>query len=153
MGKKKVITKSQEDTVKETEKVEESLKKGIKVSSNIGRIRISEGRVYITSSYNNTIITLTSAQGQVLSSKSAGSVGFKGTKKATSFAASRVAEAIALIIKKLAIEKITVLIKGIGAGRESALRTLVAQGINIITIKDVTPIPHNGGRPRKVRRV
>ena len=85
--------------------------------------------------------------------KSAGSVGFKGAKKATSFAASKVAEAIANICKKLGIEKLEVLIKGIGAGRESAVRTLVAQGLNVVSIKDVTPIPHNGCRQRKTRRV
>ena len=151
MGKKKVIEKSQEEVLKETEKVEEALKKGSKVSTGFGKI--TDGRVYISSSYNNTIITLTNNRGQVLATKSAGAVGFKGTKKATSFAASRVAEAITLIIKKLGIEKITALIKGVGAGRESALRTLVAQGVNVVAIKDITPIPHNGGRPPKVRRV
>jgi len=151
MGKKKVIEKNQEDIIKETEKVEATLKKDAKASSKISRI--SEGRIYISSSYNNTIITLTDARGQVLSSKSAGSVGFKGTKKATSFASSRVAEAISSLCKKLAIEKIEVFIRGIGAGRESSVRTLVNQGLNVISIKDVTPIPHNGCRPRKVRRV
>ena len=112
-----------------------------------------EGKIYVSSSYNNTIITLTNAKGQVLAWKSAGSVGFKGTKKATSFAASRVAEAVANICKKIGIEKIEVLLRGIGAGRESSIRTLVAQGLNIVSIKDVTPVPHNGCRPRKTRRV
>jgi small subunit ribosomal protein S11 len=88
-----------------------------------------------------------------LSSKSAGAVGFKGAKKATSFAASKVAEAIANVCKKLGIEKIEVFIKGIGAGRESAVRTMVNQGLNVTSVKDVTPIPHNGVRPKKVRRV
>ena len=151
MGKKKVIQQNQEDTIKETEKVEATLKKEAKVSLKVGRVL--EGKIYISSSYNNTIVTLTNNRGQVLSSKSAGSVGFKGTKKATSFAASRVSEAIVALSKKLAIEKIEVFIKGIGAGRESAVRTLVNQGLNVVSIKDVTPIPHNGCRPRKVRRV
>ena len=150
MGKKHIIETSQEDLIKEKERVESNLKKEVKVKSND---RISEGRVYVSSSYNNTIITLTNDKGQVLASKSAGSVGFKGTKKATSFAASRVAEQIANVCKKLTIEKIEIFIKGIGAGRESAVRTLVNQGLNVILIKDVTPIPHNGCRPRKVRRV
>src|SRR6185295_12417149 len=116
-------------------------------------MKVAEGRVYVSSSYNNTIITLTNAKGEVLSSKSAGAVGFKGAKKATSFAASRVAEAIVAICKKIGMEKIDVFIKGIGAGRESAVRTLVNQGLNVVSIKDVTPIPHNGVRPKKVRRV
>lgn len=150
MGKKHVTQTNQEEAIKEGDKIEANLKKEVKVKS---ADRVQEGRVYVSSSYNNTIITLTNSKGQVLVSKSAGSVGFKGTKKSTSFAASRVAEAIANVCKKLMIEKIEVYIKGIGAGRESAVRTLVTQGINVVAIKDVTPIPHNGGRPRKVRRV
>ena len=150
MGKKHVIEQNQEDTIKDSEKIEAALKKDVKVKTSD---RILEGRVYISSSYNNTIITLTNNRGQILSSKSAGAVGFKGAKKATSFASSRVAEAIVNICKKLGMEKIDVFIKGIGAGRESAVRTLVSQGLNIVSIKDVTPIPHNGVRPKKVRRI
>lgn len=150
MGKKHIAETSQEDTIKEKEKVDQTFKKEIKVKSTE---RVSEGRVYVSSSYNNTIVTLTNSKGQVLASKSAGAVGFKGAKKATSFAASRVAEAIVNICKKLAVEKIEVFIKGVGAGRESAVRTLVNQGLNVVSIKDVTPIPHNGVRPKKVRRV
>ncbi|KKP93288.1 MAG: 30S ribosomal subunit protein S11 [Parcubacteria group bacterium GW2011_GWA1_36_12] len=151
MGKKHIIETSQEELIKEKEKVDQAVGKEAKVKSTITGVR--EGRVYVSSSYNNTLITLTNQKGQVLAFKSAGSVGFKGTKKATSFAASRVAEAVANICKKLGIEKLEVLIRGIGAGRESAVRTLVAQGLNIVSIKDVTPIPHNGCRPKKVRRV
>lgn len=151
MGKKHIIETNQEELIKEKEKVEETLKKEAKVKSTISGVQ--EGKIYVSSSYNNTIVTLTNSKGQVLAWKSAGSVGFKGTKKATSFAASRVAEAVANICKKLGIDRIEVLIKGIGAGRESTVRTLVTQGINIISVKDVTPIPHNGCRPKKVRRV
>ena len=84
---------------------------------------------------------------------SAGKIGFKGTKKATPFAASRVAEVLAQAAKKLGVEKVTVFVKGIGSGRESAVRSLAARGLNIISIKDTTPIPHNGCRAPKVRRV
>jgi small subunit ribosomal protein S11 len=150
MGKKHIIETSQEDLIKQKEQVDQTLKKEVKVKS---ADRVSEGRVYISSSYNNTIVTLTNAGGQVLSSKSAGAVGFKGAKKATSFAASRVAEAIVNVCKKLMVEKIDVYIKGVGAGRESAVRTLVNQGLNVVSIKDITPIPHNGVRPKKIRRV
>ena len=135
--------------IKEKEKVDSALKKETKVK----QTGILEGKVFVSCSYNNTLMTLTNSRGQVLAWKSAGSVGFKGAKKATSFAASRVSESIANICKKLGVEKIEVLIKGIGAGRESAVRTLVNQGINVVAIKDVTPVPHNGCRPRKVRRV
>lgn len=151
MGKKHIIQADQEELLKEKEKVDDTIKKEAKVKSTTERI--SEGKIYVSSSYNNTLITLTNARGQVLAWKSAGSVGFKGTKKATSFAASRVAEAISNICKKIGIEKISVLIRGVGAGRESAVRTLVAQGLNVVSIKDVTPIPHNGCRPKKIRRV
>lgn len=151
MGKKHVIETNQEEAIKEQEKIDKTASKEVKIKQTVAGVQ--EGKVYVSSSYNNTILTLTNSKGQVLAWKSAGSVGFKGTKKSTSFAASRVAEAIANICKKMGIEKIEVLIRGIGAGRESAVRSLVTQGINVVSIKDVTPIPHNGCRARKVRRV
>jgi len=155
VGKKHIVEKNQEDVIEdvieETKRVEESLKKQSKGLSAVHNVL--EGKIYISSSYNNTIITIADAKGQVLATKSAGSVGFKGTKKATSFAASRVAEAIINICRKLALGKIEIFIKGIGAGRESALRTLVNHNLNILSIKDITPIPHNGCRSKKVRRV
>lgn len=152
MGKKHIIETSQEEAIKEQEKIDKTVNKEVKVKSTVAGTQ--GGKIYISSSYNNTILTLTNSKGQVLAWKSAGSVGFKGTKKSTSFAASRVAETIANICKKMGvIDRIEVLVKGIGAGRESAVRTLIAQGLNVISIKDVTPIPHNGCRPKKVRRV
>ena len=150
MGKKRIVTKTEEELLKEREKVEAKIQKEIKVEI---PQKIKEGRIYILSSYNNTIITLTDPQGNTLCWTSAGNIGFKGTKKATPFAASKVAEAISLAAKKLGIEKVAVLIKGIGSGRESALRSLATRGLEITSIKDVTPIPHNGCRPPKVRRV
>lgn len=150
MGKKHIIETSQEDLIKQSEKVDQILKKDPATKSTS---KVSEGRIYISSSYNNTIVTLTNSRGDVLASKSAGAVGFKGAKKATSFAASRVSEAIINICKKLVVEKVDVFIKGVGAGRESAVRTLVNKGLNVVSIKDITPIPHNGVKPKKVRRV
>jgi len=150
MGKKRIVTKTEEELLKEREKVEAAVKKEIKVEV---PQKIKEGRVYISSSYNNTIITLTDPKGNVLTWTSSGSIGFKGTKKATPFAASKVAEALTQTAKKMGIEKVQVLVKGIGSGRESAIRSLATRGLDIISIKDVTPIPHNGCRPPKVRRV
>ncbi|MDP1538525.1 MAG: 30S ribosomal protein S11 [bacterium] len=135
--------------MKEGEKAEAKVKKEAKGPAK----RIKEGRVYIFSSYNNTIITLTDLGGNVLGWVSAGSIGFKGTKKATPFAASKIAEAITQIAQKIGIEKIEVLVKGIGSGRESAIRSLAARGLEIVSIKDMTPVPHNGCRPPKARRV
>lgn len=149
MGKKRIITQTETELLKEKEKVEAKVRKEVEVSLK----KIKEGRIYIFSSYNNTIITLTDPQGNVLGWTSAGNIGFKGTKKATPFAASKVAEAICQIAKKFGIEKIAVLVKGIGSGRDSAIRSLAARGLDIVSIKDITPIPHNGCRPPKVRRV
>ena len=140
MGKKHVIEANQEELIKESEKVEKAVTKEVQVKKST---IIKEGKIFVSSSYNNTIVTLATSRGDVLAVKSAGSVGFKGAKKATSFAASRVAEAIANICKKLGIERVEVFVKGIGAGRESAVRALAVQGINFISVKDVTPIPHN----------
>jgi len=151
MGKKHIIETNQEELIKEQEKIDKTVGKEIKTKSATG---VQGGKIYISSSYNNTILTLTNSKGQVLAWKSAGSVGFKGTKKSTSFAASRVAEAIANVCKKIGvIDRIDVYVKGIGAGRESAVRALITQGLNITSIKDITPIPHNGCRQKKVRRV
>jgi len=150
MGKKRIIKKTEEELLKETEKVETGMKKEIKVSA---PSKTKDGRIYISSSYNNTLITLTDTQGNVLTWVSAGSIGFKGTKKATPFAASKVAEAICLAAEKLKISNVAVFVRGIGSGRESAIRSLANRGLNIILIKDITSIPHNGCRPPKVRRV
>ena len=159
MGKKHIIETSQEEAIKEQEKIDKKVGKDAPKVSSEPAVKqvvagIQGGKIYISSSYNNTILTLTNSKGQVLAWKSAGSVGFKGTKKSTSFAASRVAETIANTCKKIGIvDKIEVLVKGIGAGRESAVRALITQGLNVVSIKDITPLPHNGCRPKKVRRV
>jgi small subunit ribosomal protein S11 len=150
MGKKHVATQNNEDLLKERDAVEAKAKKEytVKIPS-----RSRQGKVNISSSYNNTIVSLADEGGNVLCWKSAGSIGFKGTKKGTPFAASKVAEAVAEIVKKLGIEKVAIFVKGIGSGRDSAIRSLAARGIDIASIKDITPIPHNGCKPRKVRRV
>jgi len=149
MGKKRIIQQSEEELIKEREKVDA----GVKEVKTGKAARSTEGRVYISSSYNNTIITLTDERGNKLTAASAGSIGFKGAKKATPFAASKVAEGVCLTATKLKIERISVFVKGIGSGRDSAIRSLAGHGLDIISIKDVTPVPHNGCRPCKVRRV
>jgi len=151
MGKKHVIKPTEEASLKEQEKVEQAAKKEVKAAIPIGKAK--EGRVCISSSYNNTIITLTDLQGRVISWASAGSIGFKGAKKATPFAASKVAETLAQTMQKLGMEKLDILVKGVGGGRESAIRSLAAKGFDITSITDATPLPHGGCRPKKVRRV
>jgi len=149
MGKKRIAIQTEDELLKEREKVDTKVKKEIKS----GPQKIKEGRVYIFSSYNNTIITLTNSQGDVLHWMSAGSIGFKGTKKSTPFAASKVAEAMSQAINKLGIEKVAIFVKGVGSGRESAIRSMIARNLEISSITDITPIPHNGCRPPKRRRV
>lgn len=150
MGKKRIVKKTAEETVKGIEKIESLLKRGLKLKpSQIPK----EGNVYIYSSYNNTILNLTDLKGNTIYQVSAGKVGFSGTKEGTPYAGAKVAEVMSNIIKALGIEKINVLVKGIGSGRDMALRTLAAKGVNIVSIKDITPIPHDGCRPKKERRV
>lgn len=149
MGKKRIIKQNEEDLLKEREKVDSKVKRETREPLK----KIKEGRVYINSSYNNTIITLTDPSGNTLSWVSAGNIGFKGTKKATPFAASKVAQAVAQVALKMGIQKIDVLVKGIGSGRESAIRSLISGGLELMSIKDITPVPHNGCRPPKVRRM
>jgi len=147
MGKKRVITKSGEDTGKINEKVS-SIK--AKISS---RKNLEIGRIYIRASYNNTSVSATDLKGGLIAWSSAGSLGFKGPKKATPFAASKVVSALIEKTKKIGLKTIEVYVKGIGGGRETAIRSLANHGLDIILIKDITPMPHNGPRPPKPRRV
>ena len=118
------------------------------------RVTIEKGVVHINSTFNNTIITLTDPEGKVLLWASAGSVGFKGTRKGTPFAAQLVAENIAKrAINIFNMKEVDVLVKGPGPGRETAIRALQTAGLNVVSIKDITPIPHDGCRPPKRRRV
>ncbi|MCD6232371.1 30S ribosomal protein S11 [Candidatus Aerophobetes bacterium] len=118
------------------------------------RMKVEEGIAYIHSTFNNTIITITNLKGEVLCWSAAGHVGFKGTKKGTPFAAQKTAEEIARKAKdNFQVERIRVVVKGPGSGRETAIRTLQASGLKVISIKEATPIPHNGCRPPKKRKV
>jgi len=120
-------------------------KKGLKVDP--------EGKVYIQASFNNIIITFTNLQGQTISASSAGKCGFKGSKKNTPYAAQVTAEDAGRKAYEAGLRRVEVLVKGPGAGRESAIRNIGAVGIDVTVIRDLTPIPHNGCRPPKKRRV
>lgn len=115
--------------------------------------KVPEGNVYVNASYNNTTITVTDPQGNVLTWASAGSLGFSGPKKATPFASTKVVAAIVEKIQATGPQDIHIIVKGIGSGRDSAIRSFINHGFNILSIKDATPIAHNGPRPPKVRRV
>ena len=111
------------------------------------------GDAHVTASFNNIIISLTNKQGQVISWSSAGKIGFRGSKKNTPYAAGQAASDCGKVAYDLGLRKVEVFVKGPGAGRESAIRTLQTVGIDVTTIKDITPLPHNGCRPPKRRRV
>jgi small subunit ribosomal protein S11 len=117
------------------------------------RKSVPRGRAYIQSTFNNTLITMTDPNGNVVSWSSAGSAGFKGSRKSTPYAAQMAAETAARRAMDHGMRQVDVFVRGPGSGREAAIRSLQAAGISILSIRDVTPIPHNGCRPPKRRRV
>ncbi len=112
-----------------------------------------QGRAYIVASFNNTIITITDPEGNPIYQSSSGKVGFRGTKKSTPYAAAQVGMEVAQVAREKGMEAIKVLIKGPGLGRNQAVKSLKQGGLDILSLADITPIPHNGCRPRKKRRV
>lgn len=114
---------------------------------------VPRGRVYVTASLNNTIVTVTDQNGNTIAWASAGGSGFRGPKKATPYAASKVIENVSVKLEELGVKELTIYVKGIGSGRDSAIRTLNSKGFSILGIKELTPVPHNGCRPRRARRV
>lgn len=131
--------------VKQTAKVKKKKKKVVK--------QVMRGNAYISASYNNTIVTITDPNGNSLGWSSAGMAGFKGPKKATPYASTVLIKMLMDKVADYGLKEVNVYVKGIGHGRESAIRALYANGLNILSINDVTPIPHNGCRPSKRRRV
>ncbi len=121
--------------------------------SKITRIPHGRGQVHILATFNNTIVTVTDMTGNVLLWSSAGKCGFKGPKKATPYAAGIIVKAVADKAKEMGLHEVEVFIKGVGAGREASVRALAANGFLVTGIKDITPVPHNGVRPKKPRRI
>ncbi len=117
------------------------------------RKRLDYGILYVQSTYNNTKVALSDKDGQIVMWSSSGALGFKGAKKGTPFAAAKVGETLAMKAANLGLKEIDVVVKGVGSGRESAIRGFISKGVNINTIKDATPVPHNGPKPKKPRRV
>ncbi|MCK4905184.1 30S ribosomal protein S11 [bacterium] len=138
------------DEGKIVEEIKTTISKGKKKRKNL---KISKGVVHIKSTFNNTLVTIADSQGNTIVSSSSGAVGFKGTKKSTPFAASRAADIAGKKALTFGMKEVSVYIKGPGAGREAAIRSLESAGLTITLIRDVTPIPHNGCRPPKRRRV
>src|ERR1700677_3624883 len=143
MGKKKVTTQTGDAAVATAPKAPSSKKTK----------KVQLGRVYINASYNNTVVTVTDVKGNVIAWASAGSLGFGGPRKATPFASSKVIAALAEKLQGNGPQDIDIIVKGIGSGRDSAIRSLINHGFNVLSIKDDTPIPFNGPRAKKIRRV
>ena len=147
MGKKRITTTEEES------KVSAEQQSAVSVAKKTVKKQVINGIARVNVSYNNTIVTITDLKGEVLAWSSAGSLGFKGTKKSTPYAANLVAKDCTEKAKKYNLSNIKIVVKGIGPGRESAMRGLAATGLNILSIMDATPVAHNGTRARKPRRV
>ena len=126
---------------------------GVAKTVKVSKVKVSNGTLYIRSTYNNTLMTLTDKNGNALFSSSSGAMGFKGAKKGTPFASAKIAEFLADKAISSGMKEIDVVVKGVGAGRESGIRTFASKGMEISAIRDVTPVPHNGPKPKKPRRV
>ncbi len=142
MGKKRIVKKGGENDGG-----------GRASSSRTSRRKMDTGRLYVEATYNNTKLSLTDATGNVVSWSSSGSLGFAGAKKGTPFAAAKVGELLGDRATAMGVKEVAVVVSGVGAGRESSIRAFSTKGIHISSIKDTTPVPHNGPRPPKARRV
>ncbi len=142
MGKKRIVTTNETSSDKNS-KVGKSSKKKV----------LTSGVLFVSSTYNNTILSVADEKGNIAFSSSSGALGFKGAKKGTPFAAAKVGETLADKANEYGMREVSVVISGVGAGRESAVRGFISKGIVLKKIKDATPVPHNGPRPPKPRRV
>jgi len=142
MGKKRIVKKTGSDGEGVPKRGRRSVRR-----------RVDTGVLYIHATFNNTKVMFADKKGNTLAWSSSGSLGFKGAKKGTPFAAAKVGEVVGEQAQNMGARDVEVVVKGVGAGRESAIRGFINQGVSVVTIKDMTPVPHNGPRPRKPRRV
>lgn len=145
MGKKRIV--------KTGEKTSEATATAVSAVATVSKKKVETGVLYVQSTFNNTQIVLTDTKGNVLATSSSGSIGFKGAKKGTPFAAAKVGEIVGSKASTMGMKEVSVMVKGVGSGRESGIRGFISKGININSIKDTTPVPHNGPKPKKPRRV
>lgn len=141
MGKKRIVKKGGDES---------TAKSG---GSSSSKKRVESGTLYVQSTYNNTKVVLADQKGNTIAWSTSGAIGFKGAKKGTPFAAAKIGETLGAKAAVVGMKEVNVVVKGVGSGRESAIRGFVSKGIVINNIKDVTPVPHNGPRPKKPRRV
>lgn len=140
MGKKRIVKNSADEGAS-------------KASASSSKRKLDVAILHVQSTYNNTKLILTDMKGNSVAWSSSGSLGFKGAKKGTPFAAAKVGEILADKALAMGIKDIEVIIKGVGSGRESAVRSFITKGVNLLSVKDTTPVPHNGVKPKKPRRV
>ncbi len=143
MGKKRIIKKSGGSDVNGASRA----------TSRTPKRKLESGILNITATFNNTILTFTDNEGHTVAAASSGALGFKGSRKSTPFAAAKVGESIADKVQQIGVREASVVIRGVGAGRESALRAFAGKGINLSRITDMTPVAHNGPRPPRARRI
>ncbi len=143
MGKKRIIQKT------------DSTVDGVASSNKavLPQKKLTDGQAHIQSTYNNTVISITDQKGNLIMASSSGALGFRGAKKGTPYAAAKVSEFLGEKSKNIGIQRFSIFVKGVGSGREAAIRSFVSQGFDIDFIRDITPIPHNGPRSKKSRRV
>jgi len=141
MGKKRIVKKGESDAAAKS------------AAPAFAKKRVDSGTLYVQSTYNNTKVVLADEKGNTLAWSTSGAIGFKGAKKGTPFAAAKIGETLGAKAQTIGMKEVNVVVKGVGSGRESAIRGFVSKGIVINNIKDVTPVPHNGPRPKKPRRV
>ncbi len=146
MGKKRIVKKGEGEAAQEGDKKVADVQSGAKK-------RFEAASLYVQSTYNNTKVVLTDPKGNTLAWSSSGSLGFKGAKKGTPFAAAKVGELIGTKAQTMGVKEVAVVVNGVGSGRESAIRGFIGKSIGISSIKDMTPVPFNGPKPKKPRRV
>ena len=144
MGKKRIVKTEGEEVGSDAKQKE---------SRTSSKKSLESGILHVESTYNNTKLLLTDKKGNVILASSSGKLGFKGAKKGTPFAAAKVGETLGALAHDMGVREISVVVKGVGSGRESGIRGFVSKGISLTGIKDTTPIPHNGPKPKKPRRV
>lgn len=144
------VTPTPEASTPETSDISSKIKSSKKKKS---KIKLPKGKIFITSTYNNTIVSITDPIGNVVAWGSAGKAGFKGSKKSTPYAGGKTMEDVLARVRDRGLQEVDIFIKGIGSGREQAIRALLSSGLTVLSIKDRTPTPHGGVRPKKVRRV
>jgi len=148
MGKNKI---AEEKEVKGAKK--EGAEAVVASAKSASKKKVDIGILFVQSTYNNTMCLLTDTKGNALAASSAGALGFKGAKKGTPFAAAKVGEVLAEKAKAMGVKEVSAVVKGVGSGRESAIRSFIGKGISLSSVKDVTPVPHNGPRLPRPRRV